>query len=246
MQITFKDKARADEKAQHTWEFAIKIFFIFRFIPAGHTTVSMFFRVGNLVIRSPFSIRKPGRGEACLVIKTSGSFPPAHPSTKAALTVLDRLTIKKQARILDIGCGSGILGLTSVFKNSRMVIGCDINPASIRASRENAIYNHLQDRFHLFCGSANAVSERFDLILANLPATVHREMFDHYRRLIAGNQGLLVVSGFYDIHTAHIEKELARRDFTVLERVEITAAAAALTSECSCTWVGLGLKNRDL
>lgn len=203
----------------------------------------MFFRVENLVIRSPFSIRKPRRGEDCLVIKTAGSFPPAHPSTRAALTVLERLNIKKQARILDIGCGSGILGLTSVYNTSRMGIGCDINPASVKASRKNAIYNHLKDRFHLFCGSANAVSERFDLILANLPAMVHREMFDHYHRLIVRDQGMLVVSGFYDVQTAEIEKELARRDFAILERVEITAAAAALTSECSCTWVGLGLKN---
>lgn len=217
-----------------------------RSIPAGHISVSMFFRVGNLVIRSPFSIRRPRRGEQCLVIKTAGSFPPAHPSTRAALGVLERLTIKKQAWILDIGCGSGILGLTSVFKNSRLVIGCDINPASVSASRENAMYNKLQDRVHLFCGSADAVSARFDLIIANLPATVHREMFDHYHRLIADNQGMLVVSGFYDVQAEEMEKELARRDFAVLERVEITAAAAALTSECSCTWVGLGLKNRDL
>jgi ribosomal protein L11 methyltransferase len=171
----------------------------------------MFYRIGNLVIRSPFSFRRPRRGEECLVIKTAGSFPPAHPSTKAALTVLERLKIKKEARILDIGCGSGILGLTAVFKNSAMAIGCDVNPASIRASMENALFNQMQNRFHLFCGSANAVSERFDLILANLPASVHMKMFDHYRRLILMNQGLLVVSGFYDVQAAYIEKELARK-----------------------------------
>lgn len=203
----------------------------------------MFYRIGNLVIRSPFSFRRPKRGEECLVIKTSGSFPPAHPSTKAALTVLERLKMKKEARILDIGCGSGILGLTAVFKNSAMAIGCDVNPASIRASMENALFNQMQDRFHLFCGSANAVSERFDLILANLPASVHMQMFDHYRRLILMNQGLLVVSGFYDVQTAYMEKELALKGFAVLERVEINASAAALTSESSCTWVGLGLKS---
>ena len=203
----------------------------------------MFYRIGNLVIRSPFSFRRPRRGEECLVIKTSGSFPPAHPSTKAALTVLERLKMKKEARILDIGCGSGILGLTAVFKNSAMAIGCDVNPASIRASMENALFNQMQNRFHLFCGSANAVSERFDLILANLPASVHMQMFDHYRRLILMNQGLLVVSGFYDVQTAYMEKELALKGFAVLERVEINASAAALTSESSCTWVSLGLKN---
>ena len=202
----------------------------------------MFYRIGNLVIRSPLSIRRPKKGEDCLVLKTSGSFPPAHPSTKAALTVLYRLKIKKEARILDIGCGSGILGLAAALKNGATAIGCDVNPASIKASMENAIFNQRQDRFHLFCGSANAVSERFDLILANLPASVHIQMFDHYRRLILMNQGLLVVSGFYDVQTAYMEKELARKGFAVLERVEINASAAALTPECSCTWVSLGLK----
>jgi len=203
----------------------------------------MFYRIGNLAIRSPLSIRRPRKGEDCLVLKTSGSFPPAHPSTKAALTVLCRLKIKKEARILDIGCGSGILGLAAALKNGATTIGCDISPASIKASMKNAIFNQRQDRFYLFCGSANAVSERFDLILANLPASVHIQMFDHYRRLILMNKGLLVVSGFYDVQTAYMEKELARKGFTVLERVEINASAAALTSECSCTWVSLGLKN---
>ena len=69
------------------------------------------------------------------------------------------------------------------------------------------------------------------------------QMFDHYRRLILMNQGLLVVSGFYDVQTAYMEKELALKGFAVLERVEINASAAALTSESSCTWVSLGLKN---
>lgn len=204
----------------------------------------MFYRVGNLVVRSSFSIRRPGRGEDCLILRTSGSFPPAHPSTKAALAVLHRLKIKKDARILDIGCGSGILGLAAVLKNSSTAIGCDINPASIRASMQNAVFNQMENRLHLFCGSANAVSERFHLVLANLPAAVHVEMFDHYRRLTLRGEGLIVVSGFYDVQAADIEKELVRKGFTVLERVEMNAWAAALTSECSCSWVGLGLKNK--
>jgi len=202
----------------------------------------MFYRIGNLVVRSPFSIRRPRRGEDCLVLKTSNSFPPAHPSTKAALTVLHRLEIQREARTLDIGCGSGILGLSAALKNNATVLGCDISLASIRASMQNAVFNQMEGRLHLFCGSASAVSESFHLILANLPAAVHMEMFDHYRRLTLLNEGLLVVSGFYDVQAANIEKELVQKGFVVLERVEINACAAALTSEYSCTWAGLGLK----
>jgi ribosomal protein L11 methyltransferase len=202
----------------------------------------MFYRIGNLVIRSPYSFRRPKAGEDCLVLKTSRSFPPAHPSTKAALTILYRLDIKKGARILDIGCGSGILGLAAALRNGGVVLGCDIWMGSIRASMQNTALNRMQDRFHFFCGSVDAVSGRFNLVLANLQGATHGEMFDHYRRLLPQKDDWLVVSGFYDVHGAHMEKELVQRGFTVMERVKVHASAAALAEACSDTWVGYGLK----
>ena len=202
----------------------------------------MFYRIGNLVIRSPFSIRRPKSGEDCLILKTLRSFPPAHPATRAALTVLDRLEIKKGAHILDIGCGSGILGLAAALKNGGSSLGCDISFPAIRASRQNAAFNRMEDRLHLFRGSAGAVSGSFDLILANLHAVTHMEILDHYRRLTSKNGGFLVVSGFYDVQMADMEKALAQQGFAVLEKVMVHAWAAATTPEGSFTWVGMGLK----
>jgi len=202
----------------------------------------MFYRIGNLVIRSPYSFRRPKAEEDCLVLKTCRSFPPAHPSTRAALTVLCRLEIQKGARILDIGCGSGILGLAAALRNDGVALGCDIWMGSIRASMQNTALNRMQGRFHLFCGSSDAVSGAFNLVLANLQFPVHARMFDHYRRLLPKKDDLLVVSGFYDVHSAHIEKELVQRGFSVKEHVNVHASTAALTEERSDTWVGLGLK----
>ncbi len=202
----------------------------------------MFYRIGNLVVRSPLSIRRPKKGEDCLVLKTSSSFPPAHPSTKAALTILHCLEIQQEARILDIGCGSGILGLATVLKNGATALCCDISLAAIKAAMQNAAFNRMEDRLHLFRGSVDAVSGSFHLVLANLPAAVHMEMFHHYRRLTLPNEGLLVVFGFDDVQTVSIEKELTQRGFMVLERRKIYAWTAALTPEYPFTWVGLGLK----
>ena len=202
----------------------------------------MFYRIGKLVIRSPFSIRRPKSDEDCLILKTLRSFPPAHPATKAALTVLDRLEIKKGARILDIGCGSGILGLAAALKNGGSTLGCDISLSAIRASRQNAVMNRLDDRLHLFRGSADAVTGSFDLILANLHAVTHMEILNHYRRLTSKNGGFLIVSGFYDVQIAAMEKALAQQGFAVLEKVMVHAWAAATTPEGSFSWVGMGLK----
>jgi ribosomal protein L11 methyltransferase len=202
----------------------------------------MFYRIGNLVIRSPYSIRKPKMGEDCLVLKAPRSFPPAHPSTKAALTILHRLEIKKDARILDIGCGSGILGLAAALKNGGTALGCDIWIGSIRASKQNSALNQMEDRFKFFLGSADAVSGKFNLILANLQAPTHMEMFDHYRRLLPLKGDLLVVAGFDDAHAVSIEKELTQRGFVVVEQVKVYGTTAALVPESSYIWVAFGLK----
>ena len=82
----------------------------------------------------------------------------------------------------------------------------------------------------------------FDLILANLHAATHSELLDHYHRLISGNGGLLIVSGFHDVQSADMEKALAQQGFAVLEKVMVHAWAAATTPEGSFTWVGMGLK----
>ena len=202
----------------------------------------MFYRIGNLVIRSPYSIRKPKTGEDCLVLKASRSFPPAHPSTKAALTLLHRLEIKKDARILDIGCGSGILGLAAALKNGGTALGCDIWIEAIRASKHNSALNQMEDRVKFFLGSIDAVSGKFNLILANLQAPTHMEMFDHYRRLLPLKGDLLVVAGFDDADAASIEKELVQRGFIVVEQVKVYGTTAALTPESSYIWMGFGLK----
>jgi ribosomal protein L11 methyltransferase len=202
----------------------------------------MFYRIGNLVIRSPYSIRKPKMGEDCLVLKAPRSFPPAHPSTKAALTILNRLEIKKDARILDIGCGSGVLGFAAALKNGGTAIGCDIWVGSIPAIKRNSALNQMEDRFKFFLGSVDAVSSQFNLILANLQAPTHMEMFDHYRRLLPLKGDLLVVSGFDDAYAASMEKELAQRGFIVVEQVKVYGTTAALTPESSYIWVGFGLK----
>ena len=105
---------------------------------------------------------------------------------------------------------------------------------------QNVALNRMENRFHLFRGSVDAVSGSFNVILANLHAVTHMKMFDHYRRLLPLTGALLVVSGFHDVQASYMEKELSQRGFGLIERVEVHSWAAALTEESSYTWVGFG------
>jgi ribosomal protein L11 methyltransferase len=94
----------------------------------------------------------------------------AHASTRLALAALDRLVCGGE-RVLDAGCGSGVLGIAALALGAAEAVGVDHDPAAIAAARANAIRNRAGDRFTLSDGPVDAVAASdgpFDLVVANL------------------------------------------------------------------------------
>jgi ribosomal protein L11 methyltransferase len=129
-------------------------------------------RVGDrLVVRPPWVSARPA-GEAVEVLIDPGrSFGSgAHASTRLALVALERL-VRGGERVLDAGCGSGVLGIAALALGAAEVVGVDHDPAAIAASRANAARNRVGDRFTPSDGpldEAAAVDGPFDLVVANL------------------------------------------------------------------------------
>jgi ribosomal protein L11 methyltransferase len=129
-------------------------------------------RVGDrLVVRPPWVSARPA-GEAVEVLIDPGrSFGSgAHASTRLALVALERL-VGGGERVLDAGCGSGVLGIAALALGAAEVVGVDHDPAAIAASRANAARNRVGDRFTPSDGpldEAAAVDGPFDLVVANL------------------------------------------------------------------------------
>ncbi len=68
-----------------------------------------------------------------------------HPTTALCLTWLDGLELKDKT-VVDFGCGSGILSLAALKLGAKKVIGIDIDPQALQASKENAKRNDVKDR----------------------------------------------------------------------------------------------------
>ncbi|MCC7134816.1 MAG: 50S ribosomal protein L11 methyltransferase [Nitrosomonas sp.] len=75
----------------------------------------------------------------------------SHPTTRLCLEWLGE-TVQPSDSVLDYGCGSGILAIAALKLGANQVIGVDIDPNAITASRENAAINHC-DRHRLSFGS---------------------------------------------------------------------------------------------
>jgi ribosomal protein L11 methyltransferase len=97
-----------------------------------------------------------------------------HATTLGCLLALDGLLkTGRWPRVLDIGCGTGVLAIAAARAGSITVLGADIDPDAVRIARDNARINGVRARFVLADGLAHAFLRRarpYDLVLANVLA----------------------------------------------------------------------------
>ncbi len=116
----------------------------------------------------------------------------SHPTTRLCLAWLTR-ELPPSARVLDYGCGSGILAIAAAKLGARRVAGVDLDPQALRASRQNARRNGVRATFRL-PGRAAAQRPAWDVVLANILAQPLLHLAPVLAaRLVPG--GRLVLSG---------------------------------------------------
>ena len=93
-----------------------------------------------------------------------------HETTALCLDWLDAQNLTG-LRVLDVGCGSGILALAALMKGAAGAFGTDIDPQALKASRDNAALNAIAAaRLSLGLPEELNPSERFDILVANILA----------------------------------------------------------------------------
>ena len=79
--------------------------------------------------------------------------------------------LKEGDSVLDVGCGSGILGIATLLLGADRAVGVDIDETAVRTAAENAEINGVADRFTAICGSfTDKVEGKYDIVLANIVA----------------------------------------------------------------------------
>jgi len=119
-----------------------------------------------------------------------------HPSTRLAMALMEESGGRIQAgRILDAGCGSGILSLVAARLGALEVLGVDRDPEAVQAARRNIAANGLAAVVRADSNPVADLSGEFDLVAANLAISVLQGLLDDLCRLTAA-KGLLVLAGF--------------------------------------------------
>ena len=145
-----------------------------------------------------------------------------HASTKL---VLEHLQVMSDAgatpaRILDVGCGSGILAIAAVKRwPAATCVAIDNDPIAAQATAENALANKVADRIDAMVTPLGDLQETFPLVLANIQAHVLREM---KAALVERTGGTLVLSGLLTPQAQPLADEFVAAGMTIV-RVRASA-----------------------
>lgn len=167
-------------------------------------------RVGRrLVIRPTWRRHRRAADDVVLALDPGMAFGTGlHPTTRLCLGALEELADRGRldgARVLDVGCGSGILAIAAVRLGAARAFGVDTDTIAIEATNANARRNGIARRVRAVEGTLPSGERPFPVVLANLIASVLVALADH---LVAELEpgGVLLASGIF------ADREQAVRD----------------------------------
>jgi len=134
-----------------------------------------------------------------------------HETTRLCVERMIALPFGPDARVIDAGCGSGILALSAARLGHARVIAFDNDPEAIRVSRENAALNHLSRRVRFFTAdlAAGLAKRKAEIVLANIQADI---LMRHARELLAAVApgGALILSGILAAENAQVREVFSK------------------------------------
>ena len=164
------------------------------------------FRIGkSLVIKPSWENVEPKAGDKILEIDPASTFGTGqHHTTKMVMETLETV-IKGGERVLDLGCGSGILSIAALLLGANDVTICDIFENAVKTASENIEKNNFTvEKYRAFCGDIisnsalrGKIGGGFNVICANIVADVIIGMSGLFADFLAEG-GVLIVSGIID------------------------------------------------
>ncbi|MEW6225658.1 MAG: 50S ribosomal protein L11 methyltransferase [Chloroflexota bacterium] len=186
-------------------------------------------RVGRrIVIRPTWRRHRRQPGDVVLALDPGMAFGTGlHPTTRLCLAALESLADRgvlaaggpggAPARVLDVGSGSGILSIAAARLGAREVLAVDVDPIAVDATAANARRNRLARLVRAREGSAPSGEGPFDVVLANLIASLLISLADG---LVADVRpgGVLLASGIFENREADVVAAFHARALEVAGR----------------------------
>jgi len=143
-----------------------------------------------------------------------------HDTTRLCLETLDKI-IKDGDTVLDIGCGSGILAISSMLLGAQEGFGVDIDELAVKTAKENGKMNGFDEpELKFVCGDlADKVTKQYDVVVANIVADIII-LFSTQVRAFMKQGAKFIASGIIDTRADEVVSALQSAGLKLIERIE--------------------------
>lgn len=177
--------------------------------------------IGNSFVVKPTWEDWEGEDRIVLEIDPESSFGSGqHETTSLCLEALEDISLEGVS-VLDMGCGSGILGIGALLLGAKDVLAVDIDKNAVDIAVKNANLNKVEN-FEGLCGNTLAdqgvyekvTSKKYGVILANIVADVIIAMAPTFKKVLA-DDGILICSGIISPRKGEVLTALAENGFAL-------------------------------
>ncbi len=178
----------------------------------------------SVVIKPTWEPYETRRGDVVIELDPGSAFGTGGHETTALCLALVEDSVAPGCRVLDMGCGSGILSIAALCLGAGQATAVDIDAHAAETAAENAAVNGFgRDRFRSFSGDvlcddalADAVGAGYDLLTANIVADVLIGLAAFFRNALRDG-GTLLVSGIIEPRADEVAERLTEEGFTLCE-----------------------------
>ena len=180
----------------------------------------------RLVVYAPFHTDVPQREHSICIMPQMSFGTGHHETTSLMLELMLNIDIDNK-KVLDIGCGTGILGIFAAKKNAHSVTAIDIDEWAYKNAKDNCELNKTQ-KIEILQGDSSLIKERkFDMILANITRNILLADMHIYANCL-NNDGILQISGFMTSDFDDIADEADKNGLKIFKSLQKKNWMAAL------------------
>jgi ribosomal protein L11 methyltransferase len=178
--------------------------------------------IPGLVIKPTWEDYRPSAGEQVIEMDPGMAFGTGHHATTSlSLALLQAVLAEaKSASVLDVGTGTGILGMAAALFGAERVVALDNDPDATAAAAENVVRNGLGEKMSVSLTPLADLPGPFFLVVANIVHDVLLELADDLERLTAAG-GRLILSGVLTgMQSDSIIGNFSARGFTLIRHLQ--------------------------
>lgn len=172
------------------------------------------FNIGKIAIVPQWIDYKPVYGDIPVLLDPGLAFGTGtHETTSMCIDLMQRIDLKNK-RVIDFGCGSGILGICATALGASDVVFVDTDEQAIKATSSNCALNGIKDPTLMQC-DVRTIDLPADVVLANITADVLIGV-EQLLRSVLKSGGIAIISGIISSKKEEVEKTF-KRDFKLID-----------------------------